>query len=82
MVKKTDDDWNNNITKKLSSRKNHFNEEYNSIVYIEGRIYISNNKKIWEQILQEHHNPADIGHPGQQRMIKLIKRNYWWLEIK
>jgi len=24
----------------------------------------------------------DIGHPGQQRMLELVKRNYWWLGIK
>jgi len=56
--------------------------EDNSIVCVNRRIYISNNKKIQEQILQENYNPADIGHPGQQKMIKLIKINYWWPEIK
>jgi len=24
----------------------------------------------------------DIGHPGQQRMLELVKRNYWWPGIK
>ena len=24
----------------------------------------------------------DIGHLGQQQIMKLIKRNYWWPEIK
>ena len=56
--------------------------EDNDIVYVDGRIYIPNNKKIQEQILQENHDPVNIRHPGQQRMIKLIKRNYWWLDIK
>ncbi len=50
--------------------------EDNDIVYVDGIIYIPNNKKIQEQILQENHDPVNIGHPGQQRMIKLIKRNY------
>ena len=36
------------------------------------RIYISNNQKIKEKILQENHNPMDIGHLGQQRMMELI----------
>ena len=34
------------------------------IVYMERRIYVPNNWKIWEQILQENHNPANIGHLG------------------
>jgi len=54
----------------------------NRIVYMEGKIYILNNQKIQEQILQEYHELADIGYLGQQRMFKLIKRNYWWLGIR
>ena len=36
------------------------------IVYVDGRIYIPNNQKIRERILQKNHDPVDIGHPGQQ----------------
>ena len=39
--------------------------EDDRIVYIEERIYILNNQRIWEQILQENHNPADMKYPGQ-----------------
>ena len=52
------------------------------IVYIEGRIYIPNNQKIQEQILQKNHNLVDVEHLGQQRMLYLIKKNYWWPGIK
>jgi len=45
---------------------------------MEGKIHISNNQKIQEQILQNNYEPADVGYPRQQRMLKLIKRNYWW----
>ena len=51
--------------------------EEDKVVYMEGRIYIPNNKDIKEEILKEHHNPADVGHPGQHRMQELIKRTYW-----
>jgi len=33
-------------------------------------------------MLQENHNPADIEHPEQQRMLELLKINHWWPEIK
>ena len=56
--------------------------EDNGIVYIEERIYVLNNKKIYEQILQENYNPANVECLGQQKIPKLIKRNYWWPEIK
>jgi len=46
------------------------------MAYIEERIYVPNNKKLKEEILKKHHDPADIGHPGQYRMLKLLKRTY------
>ena len=56
--------------------------EEDGIIYMYGRIYIPNNQRIKEKILQENHDLVDIGHPGQQQMMELIKRNYWWPEIK
>ena len=52
------------------------------IVYMERWIYIPNNKKLMEWILEENYNPVDVGHLEQQRMIKLAKKNYWWLGLK
>jgi len=50
--------------------------EEDRLVYMEGRIYVPNNKKIKEEILKENHDSVDVGHPGQQRMLELLKRNY------
>ena len=50
--------------------------EEDGVVYMEGRIYVPNSKKIREEILEKNHNLVDIGHSGQQRMLELIKRNY------
>ena len=52
------------------------------VVYMEGRIYVPNNKDLKEEILREHHDPADIRHPEQHRMQELIKRTYWWPGLK
>ena len=49
---------------------------------MEGRIYVPNNKDLKEEIMREHHDPADVGHLGQHRMQELIKRTYWWLGLK
>ncbi len=51
--------------------------EENGVVYMEGRIYVLNNKKIREEILKENHNSVDVGRPGQHRMLELLKRTYW-----
>ena len=38
--------------------------EEDRVVYMEGRIYVSNNKRIKKEILKENHDLVDIGHPG------------------
>jgi len=50
--------------------------EEDGVVYMEGRIYVPNNKKIKEEILKENHDLADMGHPGQHQMLEVIKRTY------
>jgi len=56
--------------------------EEDGVVYMEERIYVPNNKKIKEEILKENHDSVDVGHPGQHRMLELIKRTYWWPGLK
>ena len=56
--------------------------EEDGVAYMEERIYVPNNKKLREEILKEHHNPVDIGHLGQHRMLELLKRTYWWPGLK
>jgi len=56
--------------------------EEDRVVYIEGRVYVPNNRKIKEEILKENHDLADMGHSGQYRMLELIKRTYWWPGLK
>ena len=63
-------------------RKDGLTWEQDGIVHMEGQIYIPNNKRLKRQILQENHDPVDIGHLGQQKMIELVKRNYWWPGLK
>ena len=56
--------------------------EEDGIVYMEGRIYVPNSKKLKEKILQKNHDSVDVEYPRQQRMLELIKQNYWWLGLK
>ena len=56
--------------------------EEDRVVYMEGRVYVPNNKKIKEEILKENHDLVDVGYPGQHRMLELLKRNYWWPGLK
>ena len=56
--------------------------EEDGVAYMEGRIYVPNNKKIREEILKENHNSVDVGHQEQYRMLELLKRTYWWPVLK
>jgi len=56
--------------------------EEDGVVYMEGRIYVLNNKKIKEEILKENHDLVDVKHPEQHRMLELIKRTYLWPGLK
>ena len=38
--------------------------EEDRIVYAEGRIYVPNNKKLKERILQKNYDLMNVGHPG------------------
>jgi len=46
-------------------KDNELSWEKDGIVYMEGRIYVPNSKKLKEKILQENHNSVDVGHPEQ-----------------
>ena len=69
------------ITKQLE-KKDRQSWEENGIIYIDGKIYVSRNRQLWDEILSNNHNPLDVGHPGQHRIMELIKRNYWWPGIR
>jgi len=56
--------------------------EEDRVVYMEERIYVPNNRKIKEEILKENHDLVDVEHPGQYRMLELLKRTYWWPGLK
>jgi len=63
-------------------KENGLTWEEDGVVYMEGRVYILNNRKIKEEILKENHDLADMGHLKQHRMLELIKRTYWWPGLK
>ena len=78
--------WRNNTREQemqqLLKKEGESTWEQDGIVYIERKIYIPNNWKLKEWILWENHDDANIGHSGQQRMMELVKQNYWWPGIK
>ena len=67
---------------KVLEKQDGFTWKEDGVVYMEGRIYVPNNKRIREKILKENHNSVDIEHSEQHRMLELLKRTYWWPGLK
>ena len=50
----------------------------NDLVLKEGKIYVLRNEKLRLEIIWLHHNILIVGHGGQQKIVELVTRNYWW----
>jgi hypothetical protein len=46
------------------------------------KIYVSNSKELKNMILREMHNAPYVGHPGYQKTIATVKRQYYWPGMK
>jgi len=51
------------------------------LVLKEGKIYIPRDEELRVEIIWLHHDTTVAGHGGRWKMIELVIRNYWWLEI-
>jgi hypothetical protein len=53
----------------------------NGTWYKEGRVVITDKLSGKHKIIQAHHDPPVHGHPGINRMIQIVERNYWWPQL-
>ena len=44
-------------------------------------MYVSKNEKLRVEIIWLYHDILITGHRGQWKMVELVTKNYWWLEI-
>ncbi|KAF8660929.1 hypothetical protein AX16_001521 [Volvariella volvacea WC 439] len=47
-----------------------------------GRMVVPRDQTLHAEIIQAHHNPPTLGHPGLYRTIEQIQRNWWWPGIR
>jgi len=45
------------------------------------KIYISKNKKLRVEIIRLYHDILVEEYKRQLKMIELVTRNFWWLEV-
>ncbi|QRW20625.1 Retrotransposable element Tf2 protein [Rhizoctonia solani] len=53
-----------------------------NLLWYRRKLVVPDLEPLKEQLLKEFHNSPLAGHPGQQRTLKLISRNYWWPGMK
>ncbi|QRW26330.1 Retrotransposable element Tf2 protein [Rhizoctonia solani] len=46
------------------------------------KLVVLDSEPLKEWLLKEFHNSPLAGHPGQQRTLELVSRNYWWPGMK
>jgi len=56
-------------------------KEVNSVMYKEGKVYISKDDKLRAEIIRLHHDIPVGGHGEQWRTVELVTRNFWWLGV-
>ena len=55
--------------------------EVNSIMYKEGKVYMSKNNILRIEIIRLHYDILVGGYGEQWKIVKLVTRNFWWSEI-
>ena len=53
-------------------------EEADSIIYKEGKVYVPKDDKLRAEIIRLHHNMPVGGHGEQWKMVELVTQNFWW----
>ena len=51
---------------------------HEGLIIYQGRIYVPQNKDIKLKLLKRHHDSPGAGHPGREKTLELLSRNYWW----
>jgi hypothetical protein len=67
-----------NLQQKIEENK----LDNDEIIMYRGIIYVPNSQELKNMILGEIHNVPYAGHPGYQKTIATVKRQYYWLGMK
>ena len=50
-------------------------------LYVKGKMYVPNDKKLKLFLLQQHHDPPIQGHPGYKAMLWKLLENWYWVRM-
>ena len=52
--------------------------EVDGIMYKEEKVYVPRDKKLRVEIIWLYYDMPVGGHRGQQKIVELVTRNFWW----
>ena len=52
------------------------------LVIFRDMIYVSNNNELKKLIMTEFHAKSYSGHPGYQKILTMVKKCYYWPNLK
>ena len=55
--------------------------EEDGLIFFKNKCYVLKIFELQQEIVKNHHDPAPFGHPGFQKTLELIRRDYWWLKM-
>ena len=55
---------------------------YNSALFYKDRLWVLVMAKLRMDIIKESHDQPVYSHPGRDRTLKLVKRQFYWRSIK
>jgi hypothetical protein len=56
-------------------------EDWNTedgLVLFRGKVHVPPDEELRKEVTRLHHNTLEAGHPGEQKTLELVTRNYWW----
>jgi len=52
------------------------------LLYFHKRLYVPKENDLWNMILNEFHTSHYTGHPGYQKMVVALRKEYYWPKMK
>jgi len=76
-----DEDWLKAYDRVLEGKADADVTLEDEVLWYKGRIWVPDSVDLRKMILQEEHDSKVAGHIGQEKMIELIRRNFFWLQM-
>ena len=53
-------------------------KEEDGIIFFKNKCYVLKIFELRQEIVKKHHNTTAFRHPGSQKTLELVRRDYWW----